>query len=66
MLIQLSFSTIFTFLDEIVRIINSEYIILYGDHFSRIPLYTYISFNGGEEYCDKDREMGIDGIRKEI
>ena len=22
------------------------YIILYGDHFSRIPLYTYISFNG--------------------
>ena len=25
---------------------RSEYIILYGDHFSRIPLYTYISFNG--------------------
>ena len=25
--------------------IDSEYIILYGDHFSRIPLYTYISFN---------------------
>ena len=46
--------------------IDSEYIILYGDNFSRIPLYTYISFNGGEAYCDRDREMGIDGIRKEI
>ena len=42
MLIQLSFSTIYTFLDEIVRMIDSEYIILYGDHFSRIPLYTNI------------------------
>ena len=26
--------------------IDSEYIILYGDHFSRIPFYMYISFNG--------------------
>ena len=45
MLINLSFSTIYTFLDKIVRMIESEYIILYGDHFSRIPLYMYISFN---------------------
>ena len=46
MLIQLSFSTIYTFLDEIVRMIDSEYIVLYRDHFLRIPLYTYISFHG--------------------
>ena len=26
--------------------IDRVYIILYGDHFSRIPLYTVISFNG--------------------
>ena len=44
MLIQLSFSTIYTFLDEIVRMIDSEYIILSGDNFSQIPLYMYISF----------------------
>ena len=25
---------------------DSVYIILYEDNFSRIPLYTYISFNG--------------------
>ena len=30
---QFSFSTIYTFLDEIVRMIDSEYIISYGDHF---------------------------------
>ena len=36
--------------DEIVRMNDSVYIILYGDNFSRIPLYTYISFNGPMEY----------------
>ena len=46
MRIQFSLSTIYTFLEEIARIIDSEYIILYVDPFSRIPLYTYISCNG--------------------
>ena len=31
----------------IVVCILIDNIILYGDHFSRKPLYTYISFNGG-------------------
>ena len=38
---QLSFSAIYTFQNEIVRMIDSEFIILNGDHFSRTPLYTY-------------------------
>ena len=42
----MSFLTIYTFQDEIVRMFESEYSILYGNHFSRIPIYTYISFNG--------------------
>ena len=46
MRIQFSLSTIYTFLEEIARMIDSEYIILYVDPFSRIPLYTYISCNG--------------------
>ena len=40
MRIPLSFSTIYSFPDEIVRMTDLEYIILHGDHISRIPLYT--------------------------
>ena len=44
--IYIEFRPFYTFQAEIVRMIDSEYIILYWDHFSRIPLYTYISFDG--------------------
>ena len=53
MRVQLSFSTIYTFLGETVNMIDSEYIFLYGDHFSHIPLYTFVSFTDVtlQKYC---------------
>ena len=37
-------------LDKFLKMIDSDYIILYGDNFSRIPFYTYISFHGHNVY----------------
>ena len=55
---EVSSTTIYTFLDEIVRMIDSKYIILYGDHSSRIPLYTYIRLIG---FCITRLENPLSG-----